>query len=76
MDLYPDCPNEIEKSWKTPTFRVIPISFEASWDRLPAAKFPNGIVPAVSAKRHEVASSKRELSTLLPSPPTNADGYW
>ena len=30
MDLYPDCPNEIEKSWKTPTFRVIPISFEAS----------------------------------------------
>jgi hypothetical protein len=30
MDLYPDCPNEIEKSWKTPTFQVIPISFEAS----------------------------------------------
>jgi hypothetical protein len=30
MNSYPDSPTEIEKIWKTPTFRVIPISFEAS----------------------------------------------
>jgi hypothetical protein len=30
MNSYPDSPTEIEKMWKTPTFRVIPISFEAS----------------------------------------------
>jgi hypothetical protein len=30
MSLFPDLPADIEKSWKTPTFQVIPISFEAS----------------------------------------------
>jgi hypothetical protein len=30
MNSYPDNPTEIEKIWKTPTFRLIPISFEAS----------------------------------------------
>jgi hypothetical protein len=30
MNSYPDSPTEIAKIWKTPTFRVIPISFEAS----------------------------------------------
>jgi hypothetical protein len=30
MSLFTDCPTDIEKSWKTPTFQVIPISFEAS----------------------------------------------
>jgi hypothetical protein len=30
MSLFKDCPAEIEKIWATPTFQVIPISFEAS----------------------------------------------
>jgi len=30
MSLFPDLPTDLEKSWKTPTFQVIPISFEAS----------------------------------------------
>jgi hypothetical protein len=30
MSLFPDCPTDLEKSWKTPTFQMIPISFEAS----------------------------------------------
>ena len=30
MSLSTDCPIDIEKGWKTPTFREIPISFEAS----------------------------------------------
>jgi hypothetical protein len=30
MNSSPDSPTENEKIWKTPTFRVIPISFEAS----------------------------------------------
>jgi hypothetical protein len=30
MSLSTDCPADIEKSWQTPTFQVIPISFEAS----------------------------------------------
>jgi coenzyme PQQ precursor peptide PqqA len=30
MSLFTDCPTDIEKIWKTPTFQEIPISFEAS----------------------------------------------
>lgn len=30
MSLFKDCPGETEKIWSTPTFEVIPISFEAS----------------------------------------------
>jgi hypothetical protein len=30
MSLFTDSPTDIERSWKTPTFQVIPISFEAS----------------------------------------------
>ena len=30
MNLFPDGPPDVEKVWKTPTFVVIPISFEAS----------------------------------------------
>jgi coenzyme PQQ precursor peptide PqqA len=30
MSLSTDCPTDIEKCWKTPTFHEIPISFEAS----------------------------------------------
>ena len=30
MSLFTDRPTDIEKSWQTPTFQVIPISFEAS----------------------------------------------
>jgi coenzyme PQQ precursor peptide PqqA len=30
MSLSTDCPTDIEKRWKTPTFQEIPISFEAS----------------------------------------------
>ena len=30
MNLIPDASPDVEKVWKTPTFVVIPISFEAS----------------------------------------------
>lgn len=30
MNQFPDVPTETDKSWKTPKFQVIPISFEAS----------------------------------------------
>ena len=30
MSLFSDLPIDLEKRWKTPTFQVIPISFEAS----------------------------------------------
>jgi hypothetical protein len=30
MSIFPDSPPDIETPWKTPTFQVIPISFEAS----------------------------------------------
>jgi coenzyme PQQ precursor peptide PqqA len=30
MNLSRDCPTDQEKSWKTPTFQEIPISFEAT----------------------------------------------
>jgi hypothetical protein len=30
MSIFPDFPTDIEIRWKTPTFQVIPISFEAS----------------------------------------------
>ena len=30
MSLFTDCPAEVEKIWASPTFEVIPISFEAS----------------------------------------------
>jgi hypothetical protein len=30
MSLFTDCPAEKAKVWVTPTFQVIPISFEAS----------------------------------------------
>jgi len=30
MSLFTDCPADVEKNWESPTFQVIPISFEAS----------------------------------------------
>jgi hypothetical protein len=30
MSLFTDFPTDVEKGWQTPTFQVIPISFEAS----------------------------------------------
>jgi hypothetical protein len=30
MSIFPDFPTDIDIRWKTPTFQVIPISFEAS----------------------------------------------
>jgi hypothetical protein len=30
MSIFPDFPADVEIRWKTPTFQVIPISFEAS----------------------------------------------
>lgn len=30
MNLFTDGPTDVEKIWKTPTFVVIPIAFEAS----------------------------------------------
>ena len=30
MSSFADCPSDIETIWSTPTFEIIPISFEAS----------------------------------------------
>jgi hypothetical protein len=30
MSMLPDIPTDLETRWETPTFQVIPISFEAS----------------------------------------------
>jgi coenzyme PQQ precursor peptide PqqA len=30
MNLSIDCPTDMEKEWKTPTFQTLPISFEAT----------------------------------------------
>jgi coenzyme PQQ precursor peptide PqqA len=30
MNLSTDCPTDIDKDWKAPTFQTLPISFEAT----------------------------------------------